>query len=142
MSSAGEPTDGDVDLDGIRQYLAGTDVEFAILFGSRARGSAGEASDVDIALRFPPELDARERFDRRNRIDAALQEFADGFVDVSDIDHLPTPVAAAALRDGVVLVGAADEIDAHRRTLEAGDDPDERARARQTFIDRLARGET
>jgi len=47
------PLTVDVDLDGIRQYLAGTDVEFAILFGSRARGSAGEASDVDIALRFP-----------------------------------------------------------------------------------------
>ena len=34
----------------IRNYLAGTDVEKAILFGSFARGRADMASDVDLLL--------------------------------------------------------------------------------------------
>lgn len=61
--------------------------------------------DVDVALRFPDRLNARDRFRRRNRIDAELQTYADGFVDVSDVETLPTPVARAALHDGIRIVG-------------------------------------
>ena len=61
-----------IDLEEIRDYLAQTEVIFAVLFGSHARGTADESSDVDIALRFPDELSESERFRRRNRIDADL----------------------------------------------------------------------
>jgi len=55
-------------------------------------------------------LSEAERFRRRNRIDADLQAYADQFVDVSDIESLPTHVAHAALQDGVRLVGDQEEI--------------------------------
>lgn len=140
MAKTGEPG---VDLDGIREYLDGTPVVFAVLFGSHARGTADSTSDVDVALRFPDGMDAHERFRARNRIDAELQRFADGFVDASDIETLPTSVAVAALRDGVRLVGDEDAITSYRERIERAHDATaaERERERQAFIDRLARGD-
>ncbi|WP_435195807.1 type VII toxin-antitoxin system MntA family adenylyltransferase antitoxin [Natronomonas sp. EA1] len=132
-----------LDIAAIRAYLAQTEVEFAILFGSHARGTADESSDVDIALRFPEEMSEAERFHRRNRIDAELQESADGFVDVSDIESLPTHVAYVALRDGVRLIGDEGVVDAYRQRITAAYEANEteREQERREFIDRLARGD-
>jgi len=140
MAKAGESS---VDLEGIREYLEETPVVFALLFGSHARDTADSTSDVDIALRFPDEMDRREQFRVRNRIDAELQRFADSFVDTSDIETLPTPVAHAALRDGIRLVGDEKSIASYRgRVARAYETTaDERERERQAFIDRLAKGD-
>jgi predicted nucleotidyltransferase len=144
MVSAGESTVEGVDVDGMREYLAQTEVVFAVLFGSHARETADKSSDVDIALCFPDERDAYERFRLRNRVDANLQEYAEGFVDVSDMDSLPIPVAHAALRDGIVLVGDEQIIESYRKQVkqEYEATADERERERREFIDRLARGDT
>jgi predicted nucleotidyltransferase len=144
MTDAGEQRIDGVDLDRMRSYLAETDVVFAILFGSHASGTARESSDVDIALRFPATMSDHERFDARNRIDADLQAYADRFVDVSDVDSLPTAVAHAALRDGITLVGDEAVVEAYREDVEATYEAtaDERERERQEFIDRLAQGDT
>lgn len=135
--------DSSVDLDGMIEYLEETPVVFALLFGSHARGTAGPESDVDVALRLPDELSDRERFRVRNRIDAELQRFADGFVDVSDVDALPTEVTYAALRDGVVLVGDESTVRTYREQVADAYEQtaDERERERREFIDRLARGD-
>lgn len=132
-----------VNLDGMRSYLARTGVIFAMLFGSHARGTADDSSDVDVALCFPEEMDAHERFRVRNRIDAELQAYATGFVDVSDLDSLPTPVAYAAVRDGVPIVGDRETIEAARRRIEREyeETSDERRRAQREFVDRLASGD-
>jgi hypothetical protein len=99
---------------------------------------------VDVALRFPEKMTDHERFDARNRIDAGLQEYADGFVDVSDVDSLPTPVAYAALRDGIVLTGDERAVETYRERIgrEYEATANERERERREFIDRLARGDT
>jgi predicted nucleotidyltransferase len=134
--------DAGVDLDGMIEYLEGTPVVFALLFGSHARGTAESESDVDVALRLPEGTSDYERFRVRNRIDAELQRFADGFVDVSDVDALPTEVAYAALRDGIVLVGDESTVRAHREQVADAYEQtaDECERERREFIDRLARG--
>jgi len=138
----GSTIDG-VDVAAIRRYLGETDVRFAVLFGSRVRGETHEASDVDVALRFPGDLSPKERFRRRNRIDADLQSYADDFVDVSDIEHLPLPIARAALRDGVRLVGDERDVDAYRERIDAEYERTvaDRERDRREFIDRLAKGD-
>ncbi len=143
MPSADRPDVEGVNLEGMRAYLEGTEIAFAVLFGSHARGDVSEASDVDVALRFPEGMSAHERFRLRNRIDADVQEYADRFVDVSDVDSLPTPVAHAALRDGVVLVGDERAVESYRKRIEQRyeDSADERERERREFIDRLARGD-
>ena len=142
MADANQPF-GKVRSEAIASSLAETAVEFAVLFGSYADGDPDESSDVDIALRFPETLSATERFRLRNRIDADLQEYADSFVDVSDIDTLPTPVAYRALRDGTVLVGDDQTVDAYREqiTQAYNETTDARKAQRAEFIDRLARGD-
>jgi len=144
MTRARDSSAGEVDIEGIRDALDSRPVEFALLFGSHARGESEASSDVDIALRFPDSVSDTERFRERNRIDAALQEHAPGFVDLSDIDTLSVPVARAAFRDGVLLVGDERAVDAYRRRIEAQYEStaDERQRNREAFIDRLASGET
>ena len=132
------------DLDAIRAALDGTDVAFALLFGSRARGEETGDSDLDIAVRFPDRLSERDRFRARNRIDATLQAHAEGTVDVSDIDALPVAVQHAALRDGIVLYGDDDAVAEYREQVSHAYEStaDERTAERQAFIDRLARGNT
>lgn len=143
MVNQGEPAVEGVDIEAMETYLAETDVEFAVLFGSHARGTADESSDVDVTLRFPESLDEHDRFHRRNRIDAGLQEYAERFVDVSDVESLPTPVAYAALRDGILLVGDEAALNTYKDRVEFEYEAtaDERERERQEFIDRLARGD-
>lgn len=143
MRESDESVDDSVDVDGLCTYLADAAVEFAILFGSHARGTAETSSDVDIALGFSSELDDITRFRRRNQIDAALQEYAEGFVDVSDIESLPTHVAHAALQDGILLVGEESAAESYRDEIESeyAATADEREREREAFIDQLARGD-
>ena len=132
-----------IDLKGMREYLSQTEVVFAVLFGSHARGEADTSSDVDIALRFPEGISEVDRFHRRNRIDADLQAYAVGFVDVSDIESLPTHVAHAALRDGVRLVGDQQDVDMYKRDViaEYDESDSQREEERRGFIDRLSRGD-
>ncbi|RDZ51315.1 DNA polymerase III subunit beta [Haloferax sp. Atlit-4N] len=143
MPQSDDPAVETIDIEGIKEYLAQTEVIFAVLFGSYARGTADESSDVDIALRFPEEMSEAERFRRRNRIDADLQSYAEGFVDVSDIESLPTHVAHAALRDGVRVVGDEREVNAYKKRVDTEYDASasEREQERREFIDRLARGD-
>jgi len=144
MVASREPKIEGVDLEAMRAYFAETALKFAVLFGSHAQGAADATSDVDITLGFPESLSDRERFRLRNRVDAELQAYADGFVDVSDIESLPTPVAHAALRDGIRLVGDEATLDAYETAVAAEyeSDSEARERERKAFIDRLARGDT
>ncbi len=137
----GPSIEGD-DLAEIREYLVQTPIIFAVLFGSAARGTADRSSDIDVALCFPDEMERHERFRLRNRIDAELQQHADGFVDVSDIDTLPTPVAYAALRDGIPLVDD-ERIETARSRLEREYEATaaDRKQERRAFVRQLADGD-
>lgn len=132
-----------VDVAGIRSVLKSADVRYAVVFGSYATGTVSPTSDLDIGIRFDETVSRRERFQQRNRVDAALQSYADAFVDVSDIEALPEAVALNALRDGIVLYGDSDAKDADERQLaeSAAESADQRARQRREFIDRLAEGD-
>lgn len=143
MSNTLGPVREDIDIEGMQTDLAQTDVDFALLFGSSARGTASESSDIDVALRFPESLDDHERFRRRNRIDAELQRYADTFVDVSDIDSLPIAVASAAVRNGQLIVGTEEAVTQYREQVTQQYEATERERKREqkAFIDRLARGD-
>jgi predicted nucleotidyltransferase len=133
----------DDDLAEMREYLAQTPIVFALLFGSSARETADRSSDIDIALCFPDEMERQERFRLRNRIDAELQQYADSFVDVSDIDTLPTPVAYAALQEGIVLVGDERIIKTIRSRLESEYEATaaDRKQEQRAFVRRLADGD-
>lgn len=131
-----------IDVEGMAEYLDDAGVVYAVVFGSYARGEAEPGSDVDVAVRFPDDWTPRERFDRRNRVDAALQTYADEFVDVSDLAELPASVARRALRDGVLLVGDDADVAADRQRVEREYEAtrEEREAERRAFLDDLAEG--
>ena len=78
-------------------------VAYALLFGSTGRGTAHEASDLDVAIAFREgvTMETRELGD----LVSALERAAGGRqVDLLLIDEAPPPVAYRAFRDGVVLI--------------------------------------
>jgi predicted nucleotidyltransferase len=78
----------------IRQFLRGrTDVRLAVVFGSRARGRATSASDVDVALRAPG-VDLLA-------LAADLSRITGHEVDVVDLEGLGVPLLARIVEEGV-----------------------------------------
>ena len=78
-------------------------VAYALLFGSRARGTAGEGSDLDVAIAFHTGVSMDTG--ALGELVSALESAAGGpSVDLLLIDEAPPPVAYRAFRDGVILV--------------------------------------
>ena len=142
MSDEGPTVSDTIDLEAIRAVLADNDVQYAVVFGSVARGEETSTSDIDLCFRFPDDLSRRERFDRRNHIDSVVQRYATQFVDVSDLEALPDEIALNALRDGVVIYGteSAKETDEQHLQDRVRSSKDKHTRERREFIDRLAEG--
>ena len=85
------------------------EIVFALLFGSRARGTHRPDSDWDVAVYLRTDLTARERFKLRVRLSAELEDLGD--VDVVVLNDAPPLLAHRALkgkrlfvRDGVAFV--------------------------------------
>ena len=95
----------------VRAIVEEVDPEQVILFGSRARGDAGEESDVDlVVVETEPFGKTRSRRLEAARIYEALADF-DTLTDVllysrDEVEywrHSPNHVLARALREGMVL---------------------------------------
>lgn len=83
-------------VDVLRRCLSTrTDVGLALLFGSRARGTATAASDVDLAVRAAG-ADLLG-------LAAALSRAAGHEVDVVELDGAGLPLLERIVRDGVVV---------------------------------------
>jgi predicted nucleotidyltransferase len=78
-------------------------VQAVYLFGSRASGQEGPASDVDLAVLAPRPLDGWERFDLEQQIAATLSRD----VDLVDLRRASTVLAAQVVATGRVLLDAA-----------------------------------
>jgi predicted nucleotidyltransferase len=79
----------------IREFLRGrTNVRLALVFGSRARGTATPTSDVDVAVRAPG-IDLL-------RLAADLSRATALEVDVVDLDDAGVPLLARIVREGVL----------------------------------------
>lgn len=85
------------------------EVRLALLFGSRARGTGNDGSDVDVAVSAPG-LDLLT-------LAASLSERAGVEVDVVDLDgDLPIPLLAGIVRDGRVVHRRSPDVEARWRT--------------------------
>lgn len=91
--------------DAITGYLNGCrDVTAAYLFGSYARGTGRECSDIDVAVLFAGSEDKLRRFDRRLEIIMDLERVTGKKVDVIDIQAAPLLLQHQILKDGILLV--------------------------------------
>ena len=77
------------------------DILFALLFGSVARGEQRPDSDLDVAVYVDERLAARERFDVRLSVAAALEDL--GQPDVIVLNDAPPLLAHRALQGKPIL---------------------------------------
>lgn len=122
----------------LRGALAGrSDVELALLFGSRARGRERDGSDADVAV-----LGKGSRPDLLG-LAAELGEVARLEVDVVDLGAAGYPLLRAVLRDGIVLHQGSPGAEARWRSwaiLETETDRPWFERMRDAYFKRLAEG--
>lgn len=116
-----------------------SDVEFVLLFGSQLDETARPSSDLDIAVKFSDELTDDERFRRRCELSGRLQSRDVPYLDISDLEDLPIPVAHDAVR-GHLLCGDEAAFQAYKADIERQYEAsmDDRKRERRAFIRRVA----
>ena len=99
-------------LDAIRRLLeAEPDVAHALIFGSRARGTAHTESDADVAIELAG--GAPRDVPTLGHLTARLHSAAGCPVDLVLIDEAPAPLAYRIFRDGRLIV--------ERATSDRGD---------------------
>lgn len=99
----------------LRDVLSRHPITFAVVFGSTARGTATEDSDIDIAVEFEdfrPDDTGYSRIYLRLMTDLADTLAAD--VDIVDVHSMPPRFARAVFDSGDLLIGTEEK----RRTLE------------------------
>lgn len=80
------------------------DLEFAIWFGSTARGEATPLSDIDVAVYFQKSTSKEKRFQGCLDIAGEIEaRFLRTFVDVVDLNSAPVVLAYHVLREGRLL---------------------------------------
>jgi len=97
-----------LDLTALKSHLEGRDeIVAAYLFGSHARGEAGDRSDVDIALLLRPGLPDAHHL--KPRLDTEIWNVLDSDeVDVLFLDDEPLPMQAEVIRTGRLIVSNDD----------------------------------
>lgn len=97
-------------------------VSFAMLFGSGARDTMDETSDLDLVIEFGDTRPTDEGYsDHYLELLAALDEALPVEVDVVDVHTLTPQFASVAFDEGVVLLGT--ETRKERLTARYGGDP-------------------
>ncbi len=89
------------DLDALKSIFQRHDVKLAYLFGSQVEGITHAHSDVDIAVLFSYDLEAKERFHRQLRLTGELMSFFHR----NDVDVAPLNDATALLAYEIVKYG-------------------------------------
>ncbi len=80
------------------------DIAFAYLFGSVAKGRNGPLSDVDVAVYFYPEGDARSRFRRQIQLTSKLSNILErDDIDVVRLQDAPLDLAREVVDSGKLL---------------------------------------
>lgn len=101
---SGPPTD--VDLDALREAVERDEVELAILFGSYATADQGPLSDLDLAVRFEPDVTRARKLALLDDLTVTITD-ATGIeaIDLIDLDAVGPAVGYAALSEGTLVYG-------------------------------------
>lgn len=106
-------SDGTLDegtLERLREVLIKHPIRLGVLFGSQATETAGDHSDVDIAVQFESSVEDHFRAQLVLGADLALELGTDD-LDVVDLDTVRPAVGYAALTEGKLLVGDTNRIE-------------------------------
>jgi len=98
----------------VSDVLAGHPVEFAVLFGSAARGEGADRGDVDLAVEFGDAVDAGGYSAAYLALVTDLEDSLGEDVDVVTFTSMSPQFRSVVLEEGTVVVGT----EADRAELE------------------------
>jgi len=99
-----------VDIDKLREFFKSeSDISFAYIFGSRARGNAGPLSDIDIAVFLDKSFAEARYMDKQSEVLARLTKlFKTNKVDLIVLNEAPLLLAQRVLKYGIPILGRDD----------------------------------
>lgn len=120
----------DVDIDGVdietlREVLEESPITLGVLYGSVARGTDHERSDIDVAVEFDEDLSSTDRTDARlSLIERLAIALGTDDVDVVPIARVPHSLLDEIRTDGVILIGSESDLERHvgSRTRDSGEE--------------------
>ncbi|MWV41021.1 nucleotidyltransferase domain-containing protein [Natrialba sp. INN-245] len=94
-------------IETLRSVLAENAVSFALLFGSGARGSMADRSDLDVAIEFDDRRPGDDGYSEAYlRLCATLAEEVPTSIDVVDVHAMSPRFARVAFDEGEVILGS------------------------------------
>lgn len=97
-------------VDRLQEVLDQHPIRLGVLFGSQATGTAGDHSDIDVAVEFLPSVEDGFKAQLRLGVDLTRVLGTDD-VDVVDLQTVPPAVGYSALSHGAVLVGDSERVE-------------------------------
>lgn len=132
-----------LDSEGLRDAVDRVEVAIAVVYGSHARGEAGELSDLDVAVRFSQGIGGAQKRRILDELTVSIQErTGHEAVDLVDLDVVGPELGYEALSQGVLVYGdqdAALDLEAEFM-LRALDLEPLKRRWRDAFDDRIREG--
>ena len=124
-------------LEIIKQYLINNfECEAILLFGSYARNTQNAESDIDLAIKFKKEIQPKELFEIKRKLEDILEKD----VDLIDLENTQDGIRYEILINGITIY-VKDELkfelyklDMYREYLELNE-------SRKTIIDNIKKGE-
>lgn len=137
-----DPPDS-IDVETLSEAVDVEGVDLAVLFGSYARDDAGRLSDLDVAVRFDPDVDGARKWRLLDELTVAIQG-ATGVeaVDLVDLGSVGPELGYEALARGVLVYGDREvATDLEAELLQKALDLEPAKRAwRAALADRLREG--
>ncbi len=123
-------------LESAKQYLVSNfECEAILLFGSYARNSQNAESDVDLAIKVKKEIQPKELFEIKRK----LEDIFEKDVDLIDLNNTQDGIRYEILMNGVTIYVKDDlkfelyKLDMYREYLELNE-------SRKTIIDNIKKG--
>lgn len=123
-------------LESVKQYLISNfECEAILLFGSYARNSQNAESDVDLAIKVKKEIQPKELFEIKRK----LEDIFEKDVDLIDLNNTQDGIRYEILMNGITIYVKDDlkfelyKLDMYREYLELNE-------SRKTIIDNIKKG--
>lgn len=108
VRALGDPPEA-LDIDALRDAISRDEVDLVLVFGSHAEGDADELSDLDVAVRFDPDVGAAGKRRLLDELTVSIQDAtAYEAIDLVDLEAVGPELGYEVLSRGLLVYGDRD----------------------------------
>jgi predicted nucleotidyltransferase len=131
-------------LERLGEELGALPLDLAVVFGSQVKSNSTKMSDLDLAVKFKPDLPQKEKFKIMDKI-TAIATNRTGFesIDLVDLERVGPGIGYRALKEGKLITGSdekATNVQA-RLLLQKLDFAPVKEEWREAMTERIEKGE-